>query len=29
MLGAGRIEALEILLAVQDVDVLPVESGPE
>ena len=29
MLGAGRIETLEILLIVQDVDVLAVESGPE
>ena len=29
MRGAGRIETLEILLTVQHVDVLPVESGPE
>ena len=29
MLGACRIEAMEILFTVQDVDVLLVESGPE
>ncbi len=29
MVGACRIETMEILFAVQDVDVLPVESGPE
>ena len=29
MFGACRIETMEILLTVQDVDVLPVESGPE
>jgi hypothetical protein len=29
MLGAGRIEPLEILVAVQHVDILAVEAGPE
>ena len=29
MIGACRIQTLEILLVVQDVDVLAVESGPE
>jgi hypothetical protein len=29
MLGPCRIETLQILLAVEDVDVLPVESGAE
>ena len=27
--GACRIETIEILLIVQEVDVLPLESGPE
>ena len=29
MFGACRIETLEILFTVQDIDVLPFESGPE
>jgi hypothetical protein len=29
MFGAGRIEAMDILLTVQDIDVPPPESGPE
>ena len=29
MFGAGLVETMEILLAVQDVDVLPLESGLE